>query len=71
MILYEQGKAYWNIAKAYHSNRHATGIKAVAVRDMAVLQQVNRNPAVGRRIAAFINLHTPRPKPDNPGPRFA
>ena len=62
MILYEQGKAYWEIARRYHTNRAISQqIRPTAVRDMQRLQQQTQCQAVLRRINSFIVTHSPRP----------
>lgn len=70
MILYEQGKRYWEVARRYHLHRTtSTTIKPTAVRDMRRLQQETHSQAVLRRINTFIAAHQTQPPPT--GPRYA
>lgn len=75
MILYEQGKRYWEVAKRYHSHRATSQlIGPTAVRDMLRLQQETQSTAVLRRINSFITAHQQQPPgtfPSGGGPRYA
>lgn len=74
MILYEQGKAYWEVARRYHTHRSNPAIKPTAVRDMQRLQQQTHSAAVLRRINTFITAHQTQPPgnfPGGSGPRYA
>ena len=65
MILFEQGKAYWEIARRYHTNRATSkAIGPTAVRDMQRLLQTTKSQAVMHRINTFVTAHTkPTPQP--------
>jgi hypothetical protein len=74
MILYEQGKDYWIIARRFHANRDAPQMKPTAVRDMIRLQQETRSKAVLKRVNGFIAKHRAQPPGNNggnDGPRYA
>ena len=75
MILYETGKAYWEVAKRFHAHRNTSPmIKPTAVRDMQRLQATVRSQAVLRRINSFIMANQQKPpgkNPDGDGPRYA
>jgi hypothetical protein len=74
-VIFYTSKAYWEIARRYHSHRKTSPfIGPTAVRDMTRLQQEVHSQAVLRRINSFISAHhqTPPGKtPDGGGPQLA
>lgn len=71
MLLYEQGKPYWEVARRFHAHRDNPAIHPTAVRDMQRIQQSTTSPAVQRRVASFIARHQTKPPSNNDGPRVA
>lgn len=57
MILYEQGREYWMVAKRYHANRSNPAIKPVAVRDMQRIMGQTSSAAVRARAFDFTRRH--------------
>ena len=58
MMLFEQGLAYWRIAKRFHEHRQFQGMRPVAVNDMQNLLPTVQSGAVKRRIHTFITNHS-------------
>lgn len=74
MELYEQGKAYWAIARRFNQNRANPQMRPVAVRDMTRLQGEVTSPSVRQRVNTFIARHHAPPlsiSPNDDGPSLA